>query len=623
MTQLIINGIEAVLPSNFSTTVKRENSFFTKNGEYTYDCTLKLDNPVNCQLYEFLNRLNKTDQIDTKRTATLIADGHVFCRGTEVVTRWTDETVTIQIVSGESELNYFIGQDQKIEDLDLGEVESDSECVFPVVRTPSGGYVNVERKVEKEVFIVSVHYNYTHTHTNDIPMPYLCDIVARILKALGYTVGIDQLKDSLFSRVFLVNTFRTREYAKMLRGWTVKDFLAEVEKLTGVVFMTDNVSKSCDIIKKTEFYTTASQFTIRNVIDAYEAEVLDDDSQEAEFASSNVSYDIPDHQWQKLMRLSKDLPTLETVEYDSLEELIRNAWPTDTIEGHEAEAAKNVILVDASTGRKYIRVTRHQTIVSGGSTQTSDTFFIIEVDQFPDIEREDAGATLELKITPAPMAHFIVDATGGELIDLGSSDGFWDYADFSIEEQDEEEGAEEEVSPYKSTIEETLRSAEKTENSAGDLYVAIYDGEDFNGFPIVYTDAYHASVMQMIYNGRKAYAPAAPEGALSLQWLDGSYFQGSYEIDTSKAVTIETYDPNVIDPRQVYVIRNRRFVCRDVEEVITAEGRQAKWKGTFFPIHVSDEALLKKWVLTHGAWDDHAAWIDDGRWIDDYDGLLV
>lgn len=616
MTQLIIDGHEAVLPKNFACTVKRENSFFTKNGEYTYDITLRLDNQVNCQLYEFLNRLNKTDQIDTKRTATLIADGHVYTRGTEIVTRWTDETVTIQIVSGESELNYFIGQDLKIEDLDLGEVESDSECVFPVVRTSSGGYVNVERKVEKVAVLLTWSYKYTHTHTNDIAMPYLCDIVARILDALGYTVGTDQLKGGFFSRVFLVNTFRTREYAKMLRGWTVKDFLTEVEKLTGVVFVTDNVSKTCDIIKKTEFYTTASQFTIRNVTDAYEAEVQDDDSQEAEFASSNVSFDIPDHQWQKLMRLSKDLPTLETVEYNSLEELIRNAWPVDTIEGHEAEAAKNVILVDASTGRKYIRVVRHQTLVSGGSTLTSDTFFIMEVDQFPDVEREGAGATLELKITPAPMAHFIVDATGGELIDLGSSDGFWDYADFWIEEQDEEEGAEEEVSPYKSTIEETLRSAEKTESSAGDLYVAIYDGEDFNGFPIVYTDAYHASVMQMLYNGGKEYSPTAPEGALSLQWLDSSYFQGSYEIDTSKAVTIETYDPNVIDPRQVYVIRNKRFVCREVEEVITAEGRQAKWKATFYPITITDEALEKRWVLTNGTWDDGAAWLDDGRWND-------
>ena len=100
MTQLIIAGVEVVLPQAFSVTVKRENSFFTKNGEYTYDCTLRLDNRVNQQLYGFLHRLNKTDQVATRRTAILMADGRVYCRGTEIVTKWTDQTVSIQIVSG-------------------------------------------------------------------------------------------------------------------------------------------------------------------------------------------------------------------------------------------------------------------------------------------------------------------------------------------------------------------------------------------------------------------------------------------------------------------------------------------------------------------------------------------
>ena len=79
----------------------------------------------------------------------------------------------------------------------------------------------------------------------------------------------------------------------------------------------------------------------------------------------------------------------------------------------------------------------------------------------------------------------------------------------------------------------------------------------------------------------------------------------------------------MIDPRQVYVIRNKRYVCKEVEEVITAEGRQNKWKGTFFHIHVSDESLENRWVLTHGVWDDHAVWLDDGRWNDNYDGAIV
>ena len=154
MTQLLIAGVEVTLPQNFTVTVKRENSFFTKNGEYTYDCTLRLDNPINRTLYGFLQRLNKTDQLDTKRTAVLIADGHVYARGTEIITRWTQESVTIQIVSGESELNYFIGQDQKIEELDLGEIETtvtlisptdsfpDVEFCLPTIRSQSGYVYN-------------------------------------------------------------------------------------------------------------------------------------------------------------------------------------------------------------------------------------------------------------------------------------------------------------------------------------------------------------------------------------------------------------------------------------------------------------------------------------------------
>ena len=51
MTQLIIAGTEAVLPLSFSVTVRRENPFFTKSGEYTYDVQLRLDNAVNLQLY--------------------------------------------------------------------------------------------------------------------------------------------------------------------------------------------------------------------------------------------------------------------------------------------------------------------------------------------------------------------------------------------------------------------------------------------------------------------------------------------------------------------------------------------------------------------------------------------
>ena len=100
MTELIIDGVSAVLSKDFSIQVKRENPLFTKNGEYTYDITLPLDNPTNAELYKHLNRLNSTQPVSTDRRAVLVADNRVYCNGTEVITGWTEDTVSARTDGG-------------------------------------------------------------------------------------------------------------------------------------------------------------------------------------------------------------------------------------------------------------------------------------------------------------------------------------------------------------------------------------------------------------------------------------------------------------------------------------------------------------------------------------------
>lgn len=609
MTQLFIAGVETVLPQEFSVTVKRENSFFTKSGEYTYDCTLRLDNPMNCQLYGFLNRTNKSDQLDTDRTAVLIADGHVYCRGKEVITRWTEDSVTIQIVSGESELNYFIGQDRKIEDLDLGEIEdaniSASGGTYPThdyclatVRNTNGEILNIPgnaggRRTGDRMYTADTR-----------PMPYLCALLRRLLEALGYNEGremVNQLEETQFKNLFLVNTVYTWEYAKMLPGWTVKDFMTEVERLTGIVFITDNVAKTCDILLKQTYYYEARQLPLSDVVDAYETELEDDESREAEFTASDVSYDLPDHHWAKLMKLPEDfLAQAEIVDYPNI--------------GILTTSARNyqVVKRDTSTGRCYIDVNREYIPKNQEEPETEE--YIIEVNQFCDLDREDNESTLEIKITPAPMA--LLGKYNMEVIDLGSTDGYKDY-DPSEEESDDSENE-------TGNVEDLIRRYEKTETSAINLYCAFYNGLTYRAAGgrgrgiVVYTDASHAMIQNLLFPTSSAEGAVFTglEGSLRLKDLDEGYYQGGYEIDTRHAVTFETFDPNVIDPRQVYVIRNRRYVVRDVEETITAEGRQKMWKVTCYPITISDEAIEKRWILTKGVWDDGAAWLDDGRWID-------
>lgn len=601
MTQLLIAGVEVTLPQNFTVTVKRENSFFTKNGEYTYDCTLRLDNPTNRTLYGFLQRLNKTDQPDTKRTAVLIADGHVYARGTEIITRWTQESVTIQIVSGESELNYFIGQDQKIEELDLGEIETtvtlisptdsfpDVEFCLPTIRSQSGYVYN--RYVRGHIMAGRRTGNTIIPGSDLRPQPYLCALLRRLMETLGYTVTENHLENTQFKNLFLVNTIFTTEYAKMLPGWTVKDFLTEVERLTGVVFITDNLNKTCAILLKTQFYANARQFTVRNVVDAYEAELQDDDSREAEFTTSDVSYDMPDSYWSKIVQLPEGY-----LEAADIEEF-------DFVNIDTAISDFKKVYKDRVTGRYYIKVSREYEVPRQNATAT-DTFRI-ELNQYGNLDREDTDSTLELKIVPAPMAW--LGMVGCEVVDIGTSDGYKSYGEESTqtEESTESEGAEGDI-----------RSFEKKEAAAIDLYCAFHNGSVLgNNTPVAYTDAYHALIQALLYP-MIVDAILGPEGSLRLKDLNDSYYQGGYEIDTRHAVTFETYDPNVIDPRQVYVIRNRRYVVRDIEETITTEGRQKKWKLTCYPITITDTAIENRWVLTDGVWDDGGAWLDDGRWND-------
>lgn len=601
MTQLLIAGVEVTLPQNFTVTVKRENSFFTKNGEYTYDCTLRLDNPTNRTLYGFLQRLNKTDQLDTKRTAVLITDGHVYARGTEIITRWTQESVTIQIVSGESELNYFIGQDQKIEELDLGEIETtvtlisptdsfpDVEFCLPTIRSQSGYVYN--RYVRGHIMAGRRTGNTIIPGSDLRPQPYLCALLRRLMDALGYTVTENHLENTQFKNLFLVNTIFTTEYAKMLPGWTVKDFLTEVERLTGVVFITDNLNKTCAILLKTQFYANARQFTVRNVVDAYEAESQDDDSREAEFTTSDVSYDMPDGYWSKIVQLPEGyLEAADVEEFDFVN--------IDT-----AISDFKKVYKDRVTGRYYIKVSREYEVQQQNTTAT-DTFRI-ELNQYGNLDREDTDSTLELKIVPAPMAW--LGMVGCEVVDIGTSDGYKSYGEESAqtEESTESEGAEGDI-----------RSFEKKEAAAIDLYCAFHNGSVLgNNTPVAYTDAYHALIQALLYP-MIVDAILGPEGSLRLKDLNDSYYQGGYEIDTRHAITFETYDPNVIDPRQVYVIRNRRYVVRDIEETITTEGRQKKWKLTCYPITITDTAIENRWVLTDGVWDDGGVWLDDGRWND-------
>ena len=72
----------------------------------------------------------------------------------------------------------------------------------------------------------------------------------------------------------------------------------------------------------------------------------------------------------------------------------------------------------------------------------------------------------------------------------------------------------------------------------------------------------------------------------------------------------------MFDLTNVFEIRNKRYVCKEIEYTLDADGRKEAWTGTFYPIRISDTEADARWILTDGKWRDGGVWLDNGRWLD-------
>lgn len=152
MTELLIDRQRVSLPENLSLKVSYQNPFLTKNGVFTLELSLPLKDPDNARVYRYADRLHSTPAIQG-RSAILIAGSRVLLNGTEIVFSHTDSEVSIQLVGGNSELNYFVNSEVHIAELDLGE-EADLSPGYPdnafdsyeceIVEDREESYKNVE-----------------------------------------------------------------------------------------------------------------------------------------------------------------------------------------------------------------------------------------------------------------------------------------------------------------------------------------------------------------------------------------------------------------------------------------------------------------------------------------------
>lgn len=644
MTELYIDGVAAVLGKDFNIQVKRENPLFTKNGEYTYDITLPLDNATNAELYGHLNRLNSTQAVSTNRRAVLVADNRVYCNGTEVITGWTEDTVSIQIASGNSELNWLIGADLQISFLD-GMPVTPALTEAEVMRVTAASYPDVSYNLPpvydrtNDAVInpyfadlrqspgqYCVELDESGNPRDFYPQPYLCAYVRAVLEALNYTVEYLFLESTIYKDLLICHAVRSMKWKDYLPGWSVKDFLEQIELMFNATFLVDNRQRTVRVLSNNAFYAGQETVHVAAVEDTYEAERADeDDEPEAvEMMRCDVRYAFPSSAYWRGMDLTSEVTSEAKHRYISTS-YNPDTSPTERFRAWFSEEENQdlaAIVTDRRSGLKaYLKEVREDPFGQGEKRP-----HWAYLDLFHRIEREDPEQSIELEMMPVEIG------LGGSYRYLTLlNDGQEAWGSMSLEMAiPEDSEAQEDESGTGMTVDEILESStdsSKDESSSGHgvIGLAFYELADINqsfypsssqtlNFPVSHTSPYLTSQASW-YNG--VFEVSSLGLTLSLDKLEELCWAGAYDIKQEDAIKISCHDPNLYDARFIFEIHHKRYVCREMEFTLDANGRKGAWTGTFYPIRISDTEADARWILTDGRWRDGGVWLDNGRWLDD------
>lgn len=340
MLKLLIDNQPVNLSEGFSMELYQRNPFFTKEGTFTLDIDIDLADPQNALVYQDIYRLDQRTRPAGRQAILYDAEG-ILINGTEAILRVADNKAKIQIVGGNSELNYVAGGDRSIRALDLGHAgtktgedewtitdndalqsirtaypQADYACVpvatgiaVPVYNANPGD--PMAKGIESQMMLygsTTRQYIFNdinnladnadnvafRTGTHFVAQPYLCAIIRKVFEALGYTLTYNAMEDTELAQLLIIHGYDTTAYAEMLEAWTVSDFISRIEDLGGVVAIVDNNSKEVRLDRRSAWYQQADteEIAVEDII-GYTEKKFDQRSSERTVDYRNVRYDAP------------------------------------------------------------------------------------------------------------------------------------------------------------------------------------------------------------------------------------------------------------------------------------------------------------------------------------------
>lgn len=319
MTEIYINHSQAVLYENFSIDLTFENPYFSGTSDYSYDIEMPL--PANFQIFGHVNKLESKKE-RTYYDAEVRVDNRIILSGKAVVTSVTDKSIKIQIASGNAQINLIYSKIY-IDEIDIlytVNVPKTSKTVQDISEVQRDLYLGDEAKtdfiyipyIDKDNSIKNKIY-YNRSNKNDAsknnirikfsecaPMPYFRFLMKKVFKSIGYKLNEDIFENNkVYQGLYVCHAFvisnssstceiNLKEY---LPHWTFSELIKQLENFFVACAVVDERIKEIRFVSLSAYADSSECVFIKDVVDSYEVEV-DEDVADNDVTSTLMKYEM-------------------------------------------------------------------------------------------------------------------------------------------------------------------------------------------------------------------------------------------------------------------------------------------------------------------------------------------
>lgn len=612
---ILVNGKKAVLKSGFSFEYVAENRLFLGRDGYTLSIPFPLkDCPENIDIFGHVNRMD-TDK-DTVTFDCEIVDAGVSLSGTLSIVKLSEIEVECQFSEGRCEQ---VATDPFTETYinEFGAALGTYPYSLASDITPENAWKSYDKGMNA-VALPWVNTSYPEAPNNRVNyngsayswhgdvselswQPYLLYIAKQICNAIGYEYDFSAWEHSGYKYLIICNTLPAswyrHDFAEALPHWTVSEFFEKLELLLKGEFDFDHRAKSVKFMFSKMVISKIPQVKLQDVVDKYTAEISREDSDCDYIGAKRLAYKDCRHEMSNYYDCDWAVEGKNVKEYPSLKEMI-DTNKRQNIEYNDYRGYQK----HALWGEKNIHQTGHRCIIPGLMyAQAEKTFFTMRSVGTEYLYQDSGGRehwTQLYALQPVNLfGSGVVDGDDSDKEEIefcpvclstatvsGNDIGYLIFLSFNPME---DSSISDTVDPGdRSSIRQTsfVQSIEAGEKEGKGsayydvIYVAFWSGEiprpGKEPYPLI--DPVHVRVDWV----------AVHQGLPDLR-LHGSaygYEQQIPMIDKRKKFNFSWLSGEIPNPRAIYHIRGKRYVCEKITATFTEHGMSQLLKGEFYMI---------------------------------------